>query len=63
VFLEASAVHFYRHRIKSIRRGGKDDDMVSPQASAIVTFGDADADALLGSNLPGVALDLGSQAS
>lgn len=62
VFLESSAVHFYRHRIKFIRRDGKDDDMVLPQASAIVAFGDADADALLGSNLPGVALDLRSQA-
>ena len=58
VFREASAVHFYRHRIKFIRRDGKSDDMVSPQASAIVAFGDMDADALLASGLPGVVLDL-----
>jgi hypothetical protein len=58
VFPNASAIHFYRHRIKFLRRDGKDDEMVSPQASAIVAFGDADADALLSSDLPGVALDL-----
>ena len=58
VFPEASAIHFYRHRIKFLRRDGKDDEMVSPQASAIVAFGDQDADALLTSGLPGVVLDL-----
>lgn len=58
VLLEASAIHFYRHRIKFLRRDGKDDDMVSPQASAIVAFGNADADALLACGLPGVVLDL-----
>ena len=58
VFREASAIHFYRHRIKFLRRDGRHDDMVSPQASAIVAFGDADADALLASGLPGVVLDL-----
>lgn len=63
VFPNASAIHFYRHRIKFIRRDGKDDDMVSPQASAIVAFGDIDASALLVSNLPGVALDLRSAAA
>jgi hypothetical protein len=60
VFREASAVRFYRHRIKFIRRDGKDDDMVSPQASAIVAFGNQDADALLVSGLPGVVFDLRS---
>lgn len=61
VFLEASAVHFYRHRINFLRRmeaGHLDASMVSPQASAIVAFGDRDADALLKSDLPGVAFDL-----
>ena len=58
VWREASAIHFYRHRIKFIRRDFKDDAMVSPQASAIVVFGDHDADQLLASNLPGVAIDL-----
>ena len=58
VFTEASAIHFYRHRIKFLRRDGEDDAMVSPQASGIIAFGDADADALIHSNLPGVALDL-----
>lgn len=58
VWREASAIHFYRHRIKSIRRDLKEDAMVSPQASAIVAFGEADADALVKSDLPGVAIDL-----
>lgn len=58
VFREASVIHFYRHRIKFLRRDGKHDDMVSPQASAIVAFGSSDADAVLRSGLPGVALDL-----
>lgn len=57
VWREASAIHFYRHRVKFLRRDGKDDDMVSPQASALVAFGDSDADALLKSGLPGVAID------
>ncbi len=58
VFREACAIHFYRHRIKFLRRDGEDDDMISPQASALVAFGDGDADALLASGLPGVVLDL-----
>lgn len=58
VWREASAIHFYRHRIKFIRRDLKEDAMVSPQASAIVAFGEADADALVKSDLPGVAIDL-----
>lgn len=58
VFPEASAIHFYRHRIKFIRRDFKDDAMVSPQASGIIAFGDDDADMLLKSGLPGVVLDL-----
>jgi len=57
VLLEASAVLLYRHRIKFIRRDGKDDDMVSPQASAIVAFGNRDAAALSRAGLPGVFLD------
>lgn len=59
VWREASAIHFYRHRINFLRRDGQDNSsMVSPQASAIVAFGDADADALIRSDLPGVVLDL-----
>lgn len=59
VFPEATAIHFYRHRIKFLRRDGKDDDMVSPQASAIVAFGESDAAELIGAPLPGVVLHLG----
>lgn len=58
IFQKASAIHFYRHRIKFIRRDRADDEMVSPQASAIVAFGDRDADALLNAGLPGVVFDL-----
>lgn len=58
IFPAASAIHFYRHRIKFLRRDGVEDGMVSPQASAIVAFGDADAAHLLRSGLPGVVLDL-----
>jgi hypothetical protein len=57
VLQEATAVHFYRHRIKFLRRDGLQDDMVSPQASAIIAFGDLDANALAISGLPGVLLD------
>lgn len=57
VWPNASAIHFYRHRVKFLRRDGKDDDMVSPQASALVAFGSDDADALLKSDLPGVTID------
>jgi hypothetical protein len=58
VFPHAAAVHFYRHRINFLRRDGTPDDMVSPQASAIVAFGADDAAALVDSALPGVVLDL-----
>ena len=58
VFPHASAIHFYRHRIKFLRRDGRHDDMVSPQASAIVAFGSADATRLVASGLPGVVLEL-----
>lgn len=58
IFPEASAIHFYRHRIKFLRRDGKHDDMVSPQASAIVAFGEADARALEISALPGVVITI-----
>jgi hypothetical protein len=57
VFKEATAIHFYRHRIKFLRRDGLQDDMVSPQASALVAFGNLDANALALSDLPGVLLD------
>lgn len=60
IFPEASAIHFYRHRIKFLRRDGKDDNMVSPQASGIIAFGSEDADRLLTSDLPGVVVDLRS---
>jgi hypothetical protein len=55
---EASAIHFYRHRIKFLRRDGEDDSMVSPQASCIVSFGDFDAEMLVGAGLRGVVFDL-----
>jgi hypothetical protein len=58
VMQEASAIHFYRHRIKFLRRDGLDDEMVSPQASAIVAFGEADAKALAVCGLPGVVVTL-----
>jgi hypothetical protein len=58
VMPQASAVHFYRHRIKFLRRDGVEDGMVSPQASAIVAFGHLDADLLIRSGLPGVVLDM-----
>ena len=57
VFKEASAIHFYRHRIKFLRRDGKEDDMVSPQASALVAIGTLDANNLAASGLPGILLD------
>lgn len=58
VWPEATVIHFYRHRIKFIRRDRKDDAMVSPQTSAIVAFGEVDAELLLKSGLPGVAIDM-----
>lgn len=58
IFPHADAIHFYRHRIKFLRRDGRHDDMVSPQASTIIAFGRSDAEALLRSGLPGTALTL-----
>lgn len=58
IWREATAIHFYRHRIKFLRRDGRDDEMVSPQASAIVAFGDECARRLLVSDLPGVVIDM-----
>lgn len=54
---ESTAIHFWRHRVKFLRRDGLDDDMVSPAASALLAFGDEDADALAAADLPGVFLD------
>ena len=59
VWPNATAIHFYRHRIEFLRRKGFDggEKMVSPQASAIIAFGDKDAEALVRSDLPGVVID------
>jgi hypothetical protein len=60
VWPEATAIHFWRHRVKFLRRDGLDDDMVSPAASALIAFGDGDADMLGRADLPGVFLDFRS---
>jgi len=53
----APAILFYRHRVSFLRRDGETtDDMVSPQASALVAASDDDADALIASGLPGIVL-------
>ena len=59
IFPNATAIHFYRHRIEFLRRKGFDggEKMVSPQASAIIAFGDHAADKLVHSDLPGVVID------
>jgi hypothetical protein len=57
VWPEATAIHFWRHRVKFLRRDGLDDDMVSPAASALIAFGGSDAEALKRADLPGVFLD------
>ena len=59
VWPNASAIHFYRHRIEFLRRKGFDggEKMVSPQASAIIAIGDKDAEALVRSDLPGFVVD------
>lgn len=59
LFPFASAILFYRHRVAFLRRDGATDEMIAPQASALIAFGPADADALLTSDLPGVPLRLG----
>lgn len=53
----ATAIHFWRHRINFLRRDGLNDSMVSPAASALIAFGDEDADALATADFPGVLLD------
>ena len=46
-------------KIEFLRREGFEggEKMVSPQASAIIAFGDKDAEALVRSDLPGVVID------
>ena len=60
VWPNATAIHFYRHRIEFLRRKGFDggEKMVSPQASAIIAIGDKDAEALVRSDLPGFVVDI-----
>ena len=55
IFPNADAIHFYRHRIAFLRREGftGGEGMVSPQASAIIAFGEHAAEKLRASNLPG----------
>lgn len=59
IFPCADAIHFYRHRIEFLRREGFEggEKMVSPQASAIIAFGDHAADKLVNSDLPGFVVD------
>ena len=59
IFPNATAIHFYRHRIEFLRREGFEggEKMVSPQASAIIAFGDHAADKLVRSDLPGFVVD------
>lgn len=60
VFPNATAILFYRHRVSFLRRDGENaDDMVSPQASALIAFTDADASALVTSRLPGECIRFG----
>lgn len=56
VFPEATALFFYRHRVTFIHPKGDGGGMVSPAASALVAFGDRDAEALRTSGLPGFFL-------
>ena len=55
VFPNATAILFYRHRINFLRRDGlgSAEDMVAPQASALIAFSDSDATSLEGSGLTG----------
>lgn len=55
VLPNASGVLFWKRRVTFLRRDGLNDGMASPQASALVAFGTADAAALRDSGLPGVA--------
>jgi hypothetical protein len=59
VFPNASAIHFWRHRIGFRKEGGTEDQtMVSPAASALVAFGEYDAAMLTHADFPGTVLDL-----
>ena len=54
VYEHATAILYYRHRLNFLRRDGEDvDDMVSPQASALIAFSEIDADAIAASGLQG----------
>lgn len=54
IYPHATAIHYYRHRLNFLRRDGEDvDDMVSPQASALISFSNADAVSLAECGLPG----------
>ncbi len=58
IWPNADAIHFWRHRINFLRRDGQaDTTMVSPTASAIVAFGDLDAEALTRVEWPGATID------
>jgi hypothetical protein len=54
VFPHATAIHWWRHRVKFIHRDGDEDDMVAPNATALIAFSAADGAALAAANLPGV---------
>lgn len=57
IWPSATAICFYKGRINFLRRDGQSDTrMVSPTASAIVAFGERDADALLEFPGPGTFL-------
>lgn len=58
VWPNATAIHFWRHRVNFLRRdGGDNTSMVSPTASAIVAFGDYDADMLARAGWSGITID------
>lgn len=61
VFPSAHAILFYRHRINFLRRADANtaEEMVAPQASALIAFSDMDADALCSSSLPGRCIRFG----
>jgi len=57
VLPRSSGIFFYRHRISFLRRdGGDGGEMMSPAPSALVAFGEADAEALRTADLPGVGV-------
>lgn len=61
VFPNASAILFYRHRINFLRREGLEtaEEMVAPQASALIAFSSEDADRIAGSRLNGECVRFG----